>query len=203
MMVASRVLVDAITEGMLTGIQATPGETCRERGAQCGANRRGRVKPRIVARCVLALSMLMAASVCWPPPAAAESQSVAEVWAREEDYWRFVKAGDVEGYVALWHEKFIGWPCDQEHPLRKSSIGGWVQKIRDQKIQVTSVMTREGAEEFGPVVVVHYRFTRVDTYPDGRVEGQGRESKITHTWMRVGPTWQIIGGMCGSLAQGK
>ncbi len=163
----------------------------------------GRVKRRIVAACVLVMSWLAATSVCWPLPASAESRSVAEVWAREEDYWRFVKAGDVESYVALWHEKFIGWPCDQEHPLRKSSIGAWVQKVRDEKIQVASVMTREGAEEFGTVVVVHYRFTRVDTYPDGRVEGQGRESKITHTWMRVGPTWQIIGGMCGGLAPAK
>ena len=52
----------------------------------------------------------------------------------------------------------------------------------------------------GDVVVVHYRFTRVDTYPDGRVEGQGVERKITHTWMKVGDDWLIIGGMCGDLA---
>ncbi len=84
--------------------------------------------------------------------------------------------------------------------MRKSSIGGWVQEIRDKKITVTSVLTHEGAEDFGAIVVVHYRFTKVDTYPDGRVEGRGRESKITHTWMRVGSTWQIIGGMCGGLA---
>jgi hypothetical protein len=136
-----------------------------------------------------------------PMPAPAQSRSVSEVWAREDDYWRFVKAGDVESYVTLWHEKFIGWPCDQDHPMRKSSIGQWVREIRDKKIAVTSVLTREGAEDFGAVVVVHYRFSRVDTYPDGRVEGRGRESKITHTWMRVGSTWQIVGGMCGDLAQ--
>ena len=103
--------------------------------------------------------------------------------------------------MTLWHEKFIGWPCDQDHPMRKSSIGAWVREIRDKKITVTSDLTREGAEDFGAIVVVHYRFTRVDAYPDGRVEGRGRESKITHTWMRVGSTWQIVGGMCGGLAQ--
>ena len=59
------------------------------------------------------------------------------------------------------------------------------------------LLTREGAEDFGAIVVVHYRFTRVDEYPDGRVEGRGRESKITHMWMRVGSRWQIIGGMSG------
>ena len=35
---------------------------------------------------------------------------------------------------------------------------------------------------------------------DGHVEGLGRHYKITHTWMKVGDTWQIIGGMCGDLS---
>jgi hypothetical protein len=165
-----------------------------------GAAATGRLRA-VVYVCVLAVSFVAMIGIPWPTPAAAESQNVSEVWAREDDYWRFVKAGDVENYVTLWHEKFIGWPCDQDHPMRKSSIGGWVREIRDKKIAVTSVLTREGAEDFGAVVVVHYRFTKEDTYPDGRVEGRGRESKITHTWMRVGSTWQIIGGMCGSLGQ--
>jgi len=160
------------------------------------------LKRRIIGACVVVVSLLATPSFYWPASASAESQNVAEVWAREDDYSRFEKAGDVESYRTLWHDKFIGWPCDQEHPKRKPAIGRWVQKVRDEKIQDTSVMTREGAEDFGTVVVVHYRVTGVYTYPDGRVEGQGSVYKITHTWMRVGPTWQIIGGMCGSLAQG-
>ena len=128
-----------------------------------------------------------------------ESDSVSQVWGREADYWQFVKEGDVENYVSLWHDRFIGWPCGQDHPKRKVSIGDWVREVRDKHIQVDSTLTREGAEDFGNVVVVHYRFTRVDTYPDGKVEGKGKGSKITHTWMRVGDSWLIIGGMCGTL----
>jgi hypothetical protein len=128
-----------------------------------------------------------------------DSKNVSQVWQREADYWRFVKAGDVDSYVSLWHDRFIGWPCGQEHPKRKASIGDWVREVRDKHINVSSDLTREGAEDFGNVVVVHYRFTRVDTYPDGKVEGKGKESKITHTWMKLGDTWLIIGGMCGTL----
>jgi hypothetical protein len=130
---------------------------------------------------------------------AAESAAVAEVWALEDAYWRYVKAGDVEGYVTLWHADFIGWPCDQPRPLRKASVGAWPRKVRDEKIAVVATLRREGAQDFGDVVVVHYAFTNVWTYPDGRVEGAGIERKITHTWMRVGTTWQIIGGMCGNI----
>lgn len=129
----------------------------------------------------------------------AANPNIAAVWLREADYWRFVKAGDVDSYVSLWHDNFIGWPCGQEHPMRKASIGDWVRDVRAKHIDVAIDLTQEGAEEFGSIVVVHYRFTRVDTYPDGHIEGRGKASKITHTWMRVGDTWQIVGGMCGSL----
>ena len=134
------------------------------------------------------------------PPEASAEQSISEVWAREDEYWRYVKAGDVDRYVSLWHENFIGWPCGQEHPMGKASIGDWVQKIRDQRIDVAYQLTHEGAQNVGNTVVAHYSFTRVDTYPDGHVEGAGREYKITHTWMKDGDTWQIIGGMCGDLS---
>lgn len=149
---------------------------------------------------VLTLLVLVGILVLIPSASAAtREQRIREVWALEDDYWRYVKAGDVESYVKLWHEKFIGWPCGRDHPMGKAKIGDWVREVRDKKIAVSYDLTREGAEDFGSVVVVHYRVTRVDTYPDGRVEGRGRESKITHTWMRVGRTWQIVGGMCGTL----
>jgi hypothetical protein len=135
-------------------------------------------------------------------PSREVSSDITAVWAREADYWRFLKAGDVDAYVSLWHESFIGWPCGQEHPKRKASIGDRVREVRDKRINVVYELTREGAEDFGNVVVVHYQFTRVDTYPDGRVDGRGVLSKITHTWMKTGDTWQIIGGMCGNLPDG-
>jgi len=132
-------------------------------------------------------------------PSQTDSNSILQVWQREAEYWRYVKTGDVDAYVSLWHDKFIGWPCGQDHPRRKASIGDWVREVRDKHINVATDLTQEGAEDFGNVVVVHYRFTRVDTYPDGTVEGKGKESKITHTWMKQGDTWLIIGGMCGTL----
>lgn len=131
--------------------------------------------------------------------ASGEDQSVSAVWSLEDDYWRFVKAGDVEKYLTLWHEDFVGWPCHTDHPVGKSRVGGWVQEIRDRKVAFTADLTREAAQAFGDIVVVHYRSTMVSTYPDGRTEGRGQESKFTHTWLKVGGSWQIIGGMCARL----
>jgi ketosteroid isomerase-like protein len=136
-----------------------------------------------------------------PTWSSAEEPSVAAVWSLEGDYWRFVKAGDVESYLTLWHKDFIGWPCHTDHPVGKSQVGEWVREIRDKQVAFTAELKREGAQTFGNVVVVHYRSTMVSTYPDGRVEGQGQESKFTHTWVNVGSSWQIIGGMCARLPQ--
>lgn len=152
---------------------------------------------------VLALFVSLAAVALPAPgrtaPAPVAANSILQVWEREAAYWRYVKAGNVDDYVALWHDRFIGWPCGRDHPKRKASIGDWVREVRDKHISVAVNLTQEGAEDFGNVVVVHYRFTRVDTYPDGKIEGQGKLSKITHTWMKQGGTWLIVGGMCGTL----
>ena len=44
----------------------------------------------------------------------------------EEIYWHDVQAGDVEHYLTLWHDAFVGWPCFASEPSDKSNIGGWV-----------------------------------------------------------------------------
>ena len=134
-----------------------------------------------------------------PSASKGESASVNQVWRREDERGRFEEAGDIDAYKSLYHDKFIGWSCDWAHPKRKAGVGEWVREVHDKHIKVTSDLTREGAEDFGDVVVVHYRATEVDTFPDGHTEGKGEAYKITHTWMRTGDTWLIIGGMCASL----
>lgn len=127
----------------------------------------------------------------------AASASLREVWQREEDYWRFVKAGDVTAYRELWDERFVGWPCYSEHPARKAGIGNWVQEVRDQRIDLSYTLTREDAADFGDLVVVYYRTPIARRYPDGRTTGADTVWKFTHTWKRAGGVWRIVGGMCG------
>jgi hypothetical protein len=57
--------------------------------------------------------------------AAPGAGSIAQVWEREEEYWRYVKAADVEDYIMLWHKDFVGWPSGQDYalPRRPSAIG--------------------------------------------------------------------------------
>jgi hypothetical protein len=132
-------------------------------------------------------------------PDTSRNARLEAVWGREEQYWRLVRAGDVDNYRTLWDDGFRGWPCEARHPATKAIIGDWVRDIRDQKAKFSYSLTREGAADFGDIVVVYYQTPMVYEYPDGRVVNRNRVFKFTHAWRRTGKTWQIIGGMCGEL----
>ncbi|GAC1417882.1 MAG: hypothetical protein NVSMB53_16900 [Gemmatimonadaceae bacterium] len=121
-----------------------------------------------------------------------------EVWAREEEYWRYVKAGDVANYLTLWNDNFRGWPCSTEHTSTKATIGDWVRRIRDDKIRFSYALVREGATSTGGAVIVYYGTPLIYEYSDGRIEGAGKTRRFTHTWMKTNGAWQIVGGMCGA-----
>lgn len=133
--------------------------------------------------------------------AATQDQTAAEkaVWQLEQDYWRFVSAGDVDSYVKLWHDDFVGWPCAQPGPVRKGDIGSWVRDIRDNKWKLTYELKPIDSQEFGgDTVIVHYAAEYAYDYGDGTGSGAGLWRKFTHTWMKTPGGWQIIGGMCAA-----
>jgi ketosteroid isomerase-like protein len=125
----------------------------------------------------------------------AEEQAV---WRMEEIYWHDVQAGDVEHYLTLWHENFVGWPCFASEPSDKSTIGGWVKDIRDQHLKFTYQLQPKAVRVFGDVAVVQYAAEYVTEYSDGTKSGAGIWRKFTHTWKKTDGQWQIITGMCAA-----
>ena len=123
-----------------------------------------------------------------------QDANISEVWALEEAYWRYVRDADVAGYLSLWHEDFIGWPCaaDSFHPVRKDAAGAWIQSIRHQKLRLSVALHREGIQDFGGVVVVHYSTPVITGYPDGPVTGKDQLYKFTHTWMKAGDRKSVV-----------
>lgn len=143
----------------------------------------------------------LVAGICLAFPLGAEELNAGEqaVWRLEEDYWRFVSAGDIDSYVKLWHDDFVGWPCFERTPAGKQDIGKWVRDIRNNRWKLSYQLKPLANQSFGDdVVVVHYAAEYVYDYGDGTQSGAGIWRKFTHTWMRVGEGWQIIGGMCAA-----
>lgn len=132
--------------------------------------------------------------------AAAADLTPAEqaVWQMEEIYWKNVQAGDVDAYLTLWHEDFVGWPCFSWEPSDKSKIGGWVREIRDSHLKLTYQLKPLAVRVFGDVAVVQYAAEYVTQYGDGTRSGAGLWRKFTHTWKKTDGRWQIITGMCAA-----
>ena len=125
---------------------------------------------------------------------AAMGKDEAAVWAMEENYWQYLKGGEVTKYLSLWDEGFRGWPCALLEPAGKSAVGKMVEDVRDGRLKVTYELKYQGAATYPGLVVVHYGV--VQTLERGGAATPMR-IKITHTWKRFGKQWKIVGGMCG------
>lgn len=149
--------------------------------------------------CVRVMALLLGAFLALPGAASDWTPDEQAVWQLEKDYWRYVSTGDIDAYVRLWHEDFVGWPCFELEPKGKGDIGKWVRDIRDNQWKLTYQLKPLANQSFGDgVVVVHYAAEYVYDYGDGTRSGAGLWRKFTHTWMKADGRWQIVGGMCAA-----
>jgi ketosteroid isomerase-like protein len=121
------------------------------------------------------------------------------VWRLEQSYWEYVKALDVAGYKNLWHEDFLGWPSTAPAPVGKDHIADWLEEDRAARNALQCYkLEHAGFTQVGDVAVTHYHLTEHWLDKDGKSDkGQPRTIKVTHTWLRLKDSWQIIAGMAG------
>lgn len=144
--------------------------------------------------------------ICILATVAASQQRSADqekVWGLERAYWSYVKGMELDKYRALWHTNFVGWPLVSPTPVRKDHITDWISESVNKGLTLKSHELEPLAIQITDnVAVTHYRVTVVWADKDGK--GEPKTSRITHTWIRVGDGWQIIGGMSAPAdAQGR
>jgi ketosteroid isomerase-like protein len=124
----------------------------------------------------------------------------AAVWKMEEKYWVYRQANDEANFRTLWHDKAVGWPHNEAHPITTPALGSFSGGIGQFGRVVTYELTAEAVEVFGDVAITHYR-VRYTTEKSG--ERSSHALRITHTWMKSGATWEIIGGMSAEMPLAK
>ena len=116
------------------------------------------------------------------------------VWGLERAYWNYVAANDLEAYRRLWHKDVLAWPPGSMEPLRKNSVTGWITSQTSKGLRFQVLEFAPAALHLtGDVAVVHYRVKVQWVDKDGA--GSEHPLRITHTWIKTGKDWQIIGGM--------
>ncbi|HYL61901.1 MAG TPA: nuclear transport factor 2 family protein [Candidatus Methylomirabilis sp.] len=142
------------------------------------------------------LCSILLLTLCIPARAQKASAlvgSAAEICAQEEAYWKYVQAHDADRWTALWSDDFVGWPMSKAHPVGKA---GGVSDFKSGKSfgRVLSYqLQRESVDIHGSIGITFYRAI-VRVRNDDGTESTSTV-RLTHTWMKQGRVWRIVGGM--------
>ena len=146
--------------------------------------------------CLAVVVMLLA------PVLFAQSSSGAEdqVWAREQAYWQYVKAADLDAYRSLWHENFLGWPYTSPEPVRKAQITNWIKVHTDKGDSLKDyTLERLVSQQTGDLVTTTYRISL--TWAGKNGTNASDASRVIHTWIRGSDgKWRIISGMSAPVS---
>ena len=122
------------------------------------------------------------------------------VWELEESYYRFAKNNDPVSYLSLFHEDIIGWPTMDPLPKGRDNVSQWISAVHSDSSRVWNYdIERLAIHSFGNVVVVHYRLRDYFVSAQTGDEISSEDYRISHSWLRVRETWQIVSGMGGKF----
>jgi ketosteroid isomerase-like protein len=106
----------------------------------------------------------------------------------------YVQANDLSSYLSLWDKDFLGWPSVSAEPVRKDHIIDWITSETSQgRTFHSNELQPTGIQISGDLAVVFYRITYKWLAKDGN--GAVHTLRVTHTWVREGKSWRIVGGM--------
>jgi ketosteroid isomerase-like protein len=121
------------------------------------------------------------------------SEIEREVWALEEAYISAFKNARHNEIASMLHRDFLGWPRESERPSEKSDVARFLKENYPQPLELSFELNRAGIRVSGDVVITHYLV--IIRGEDGDGAGQVQAVRITHTWIKEGAYWRILGGM--------
>ena len=152
-------------------------------------------------KCFAAGALLALVFSATPAMCATDAAAEKAVWAMEETYWKTLESSDLQGYVNLWHKDFLGWPRDRDLPVGKDGIEeGTRRKMAEGRVVSHEILSK-AVRVVGTIGITQYavRAVRVSTQGDTATF----VSRVTHTWVRTGNTWKIVGGMSAPFASSE
>jgi ketosteroid isomerase-like protein len=122
------------------------------------------------------------------------TQNEQTVWTLEHAYWNYVEHNDLRAYLSLWHKDFLGWPSVNAAPVHKDHITDWITAETSKGLTFKSIEFKPAAIQVdGDIAVTYYWITY--KWSDKHGNGATHTVRVTHTWLRDGNNWRIIGGM--------
>ena len=116
-----------------------------------------------------------------------------EIWALEQAYFANLYKADYDGVLALVHKRFLGWPSAVAQPIDRETSARFMKQLISKPTSCTVKVERGGIRVLGAVALTQYTLHVTCTAVDDASKTQS--SRITHTWVREGASWKLLGGM--------
>ena len=115
-----------------------------------------------------------------------------EIWALEESYFTNLYKANYDGVLAIVHSQFLGWPSSVLQPIDKEGSARFMRQLVPEPTLCTFKIERAGIRLVGDVALTQYTINVNSTDTAGVAKTQS--SRITHTWVKEGADWKLLGG---------
>lgn len=137
--------------------------------------------------------------VCSAVPSATAGADKADnavseaIWALEHAYFASLYKADYDGVLAPVHPQFLAWPGAAAHPIDRDASARFMRQLVARPTSCAVAIDREGMRVLGAVALTQYTLNVTCPGVDGTPTKQ--TSRITHTWVKEGASWKLLGGM--------
>ena len=116
-----------------------------------------------------------------------------KIWALEEAYFTNLYQANYEGVLAIVHSQFLGWPGAVPQPIDGEESARFMKQLVPKPTSCTLKIERAGIRLMEEVALTQYTI-HVNCSNSGDVM-KTQSSRITHTWVKEGARWKLLGGM--------
>lgn len=116
-----------------------------------------------------------------------------EIWALEEAYISYFIAANHKAILSMYHDRFLGWPDEEKQPSDKKDARRYLEERYPKPVSWTYKIDRKGITILENIAISHYLLSF--TGKDKNGNEQTGVSRLTHTWLKTGKQWKILGGM--------
>lgn len=134
-----------------------------------------------------------ASAAAAPASASADVKAAAqaEIWAKELAIYQSRGKGDLSSYIDNVAADYRAWPPFSARPTGVDALKTSQPRMRSQNNEILAMEFVDFAFA-GDSAVIYYQTHRT-RMPDGTAVDERFE--VTHTWVRRGGAWQVLGGM--------
>lgn len=127
-------------------------------------------------------------------PAATSGEE--EIWALENAYFSNLYKADYDGVLTLVHSRVLGWPDGLDQPIDYNESARFMRQLVTGPTPCNITSDRMGIQVRGDIALTQYVLYATCT-TNGTA--QTKSSEITHTWVKEGSGWKLLGGISRDL----